>query len=128
MERLKVDIVVLGTGGAGMAAAISVAEGGARIVQFEKWPFPGGASNTPVVVSYVNKEQAFRDKAFKIHMEMTNWTANADLVRAWIDTSGELAEWLPGIGVRCTPLPFQMTLEKMGRPSEFGGFPAKFNS
>jgi fumarate reductase flavoprotein subunit len=52
LEHAKVDVAVLGTGGAGMAAAITAAEGGARVIVLEKWPFPGGASNTPVDFGY----------------------------------------------------------------------------
>jgi len=41
IEHIKVDVAVLGTGGAGMAAAITAAEGGAKVVVLEKRPFPG---------------------------------------------------------------------------------------
>ena len=127
MEYIKTDVVVLGTGGAGMAAALTAAEGGASVVVLEKRPFPGGASNTPVGFGAVRKDQAFRDKAFKIHMKMTHWTANADLVRAWIDKSGETPEWLAGEGVEFNPAPSKLTLENMGQPSEMGGFPSGYN-
>ena len=48
VEHIQADVVVLGTGGAGMAAAVTAAEAGAKVVILEKRPFPGGASNTPV--------------------------------------------------------------------------------
>jgi succinate dehydrogenase/fumarate reductase flavoprotein subunit len=81
-----------------MAAAITAAEEGARVVVLEKRPFPGGASNTPVGFGFVKKDRASRDKAFESHMEGTLWTANADLVRAFVNTSGEIPEWLTGMG------------------------------
>jgi fumarate reductase flavoprotein subunit len=127
MDTLKADVVVLGTGGAGMAAAITAAEGGLKVVVLEKRPFPGGASNTPVGFSYVRNDQAFRDKAFKVHMDMTRWTGNADLVRAWINTSGELPEWVAGMGVETMGGRPPMTLERMGDPKEVNGFPAGYN-
>lgn len=99
MEYIKADVVVLGTGGAGMAAVITAAEGGARVVVLEKRPFPGGASNTPVGFGYVKKDRVSQDKAFNVHMDGTLWTANADLVRALVDTSGEIPEWLERMGV-----------------------------
>ena len=127
MERMITNVVVLGTGGAGMAAAITAAEGGARVAVLEKRPFPGGASNTPVGFGYVRKDQAFRDKAFEVHMDMTRWAGNADLVRAWINMSSELPEWMEKMGVPLTiPTP-HLPLEKMGQPSDFGGFPAGYN-
>lgn len=128
MEHLKSDLVVIGTGGAGMAAAITAAERGVKVVQFEKRAFPGGASNTPVAFRYVKKEQAFRDKAFKVHMTMTRWTANADLVRAWINMSGELPEWMAKIDVDFTLVPSNVTLENMGQEEgPHGGFPSGYN-
>jgi fumarate reductase flavoprotein subunit len=81
-----------------MASAITAAESGARVVILEKRPFPGGASNTPVGFSFVKNDQATRDKAFKVHMDGTLWTANADLVRAFVNTSGEVPEWLVKMG------------------------------
>jgi fumarate reductase flavoprotein subunit len=100
MEHIKADVVVLGTGGAGMASAITAAEGGAKVVLLEKRPFPGGASNTPVGFGFVKMDRESQDKAFKIHMEGTLWTANADLVRAFCDASGEIPAWLTAMGVQ----------------------------
>ena len=81
-----------------MAAAITAAEEGARVVVLEKRLFPGGASNTPVGFGFIKKDRASRDKAFETHMEGTLWTANADLVRAFDNTSGEIPDWLTGMG------------------------------
>ena len=47
MAGLKVDIAVIGTGAAGMTAALSAAEGGANVILLEKRPAPGGTSNLP---------------------------------------------------------------------------------
>ena len=127
METIKADVVVLGSGGAGMAAAITAAEGGAKVVVLEKRPFPGGASNTPVGFGWVKYDQAFQDKAFKVHMDMTRWTGNADLVWAWVHTSGELPEWMSGMGVKCLSPRAPITLEEMGRPAVTGGFPPGYH-
>ena len=123
MERLKADIVVLGAGGAGMAAAITAAEGGAKVVVLEKRPFPGGTSNTPAVLGVVRSDQAYRDKAFKVHMEMTNWTGNADLVQAWINKSGGLVDWLKEMGVNFAD-GVMLPLEDMGTHGQYtAGWP-----
>jgi fumarate reductase flavoprotein subunit len=121
MEHLRADVVVIGTGGAGMAAALTAAEGGARVVLFEKRPFSGGASNTIAVLGVVRNDQAMRDKAFQIHMDMTRWTGNPGLVRAWINKTGELVEWLTKLGVEFLGQPILTSLENMGTTRGFGG-------
>lgn len=124
MERIDADICVLGTGGAGMAAAIRAAEGGATVVMFEKRPFPGGTSNTPMCVAVTKKDQAYRDKAFQVHMEMTQQAGNGPLVRAWLNKSGELPEWLEKQGYPLGDVFSSATLETMGRSRGYGvGFP-----
>lgn len=61
-------------------------------------------------------------------MDMTNWTGNTDLVRAWINMSGELPEWLTDLGVEHTLMPTNLTLETMGRKiGAQGGFPKGYN-
>jgi len=64
VEYIKSDLAVLGTGGAGMASAITAAEGGAKVVILEKRPFPGGTSNTPVGFVFVKSAWKSQDKAF----------------------------------------------------------------
>ena len=41
----KVDAVIAGAGGAGMDAALTLAEAGARLVVFEKMSYAGGSTN-----------------------------------------------------------------------------------
>jgi fumarate reductase flavoprotein subunit len=102
IEHIQVDIAVVGTGGAGMAAAITAAEGGAKVILLEKRPFPGGTSNTPVGFQFVKADRQSRDTAFKVHMDGTLWTANADLVRAYSEISGEIPDWLTKLGVQAS--------------------------
>jgi len=42
---VNADIAVVGAGSAGLAAAVTAAEGGAKVVILEKMPFAGGSSN-----------------------------------------------------------------------------------
>ena len=123
MENLKADVAVIGTGAAGMSAAIRAAEGGAKVVIFEKRAFPGGASNAPLVLGYIKKDPAYQDKAFKVHMEMIQQAGNAPLVRAWINKSGEIPEWLEKLGYKLLPPMGSATLEDMGHPQVRFGFP-----
>ena len=124
MEKLTVDIAVLGTGGAGMTAAIRAAEGGAKVVILEKRPCPGGTSNTPMCVAVTKKDQEYRDKAFEVHMAMTQQAGNGPLVRAWLNKSGEIPEFLERQGYKLGDKFASATLETMGKVRGYGvGFP-----
>jgi fumarate reductase flavoprotein subunit len=106
MERLKTDVVVVGSGAAGMAAALTAAEGGARVTVFEKHRTTGGISVYPAETFAVDSRLQRRhgvplttDQAFKIFMEATQWKPDARLVRAFIEKSAKTIDWLERMGV-----------------------------
>src|SRR5512136_335436 len=100
------DVVVAGAGGAGLAAALSVAEGGAKVIVFEKMPFAGGSflfvEGTFAVESEMQRKRNIKvtqDEAFKGMMEYSHWKANPALVRAFVDKSAGTIDWLEKEGV-----------------------------
>ncbi len=102
----RVDAVVVGSGAAGMAAALTLAEGGAKVAVFEKQRSLGGTSNffqgTFAVESVLQRERYVdytRDQAFKNTMDYSHWRANPRLVRAIVDESGPTISWLMAAGV-----------------------------
>jgi fumarate reductase flavoprotein subunit len=102
----QTDVLVVGSGVAGLAAAVSAAERGAAVMVCEKQRALGGTSNffqgTFAVESELQRA-AFvrytRDEAFKNIMEYSHWRADARLVRAIVDRSAETIAWLQGYGV-----------------------------
>jgi len=105
-EKLEADIVVLGAGGAGLAAAVTAAGKGAKVIVVEKRPVPGVATlfagGTFAIESPVQKRlnvQESKDDIFKIIMQHSHWTLNAQIVRAWIDKSGDTIDWLEKKGL-----------------------------
>ena len=111
MKRVNeyADIVVIGSGGCGLAAAVTAAEGNAKVIVFEKQRAPGGTSNffegTFAVESAMQRENYItysRDQAFKRMMEYSHWRANARMVRAFVDESAPTIAWLQGLGVEFT--------------------------
>ena len=100
------DVVVVGSGAAGMAAALTAAEGGARVILCEKLRHQGGTSNFAEGLCAVESRMQHqhyvgltRDEAFKMSMEYSHWRANPRLVRAIIDLSSDTIEWLQKYGV-----------------------------
>jgi fumarate reductase flavoprotein subunit len=102
----ETDVVVIGSGAAGLAAALTAAEGGARVIVFEKERSPGGTANffegTFAVESAMQRERYItysKDEAFKNLMEFSHWIANPRLVRAIVNESGATIGWLQQQGV-----------------------------
>jgi fumarate reductase flavoprotein subunit len=84
----EVDVAVIGSGFTGLAAAITLAEGGAKVVVFEKQRSLGGTSNfihgTFGVESDMQRERFItftRDDAFKSIMDYSHCSESA-VVRA----------------------------------------------
>jgi fumarate reductase flavoprotein subunit len=107
VKNLKTDVVVIGTGGSGSAAALASAQGGARVIMFEEKRFYGGISNMGMEIFAVesklqhrNNIPFTRDDAFRLFMERTRWRADARLVRAFIDKTANTIEWLQQLGVK----------------------------
>jgi fumarate reductase flavoprotein subunit len=103
---IETDVVVIGAGASGLAAALTAAEGGARVILFEKQRSMGGSSNFFEGVFAVESDMQqhnyitySRNQAFKNLMEYSHWRANARLVRAFVNESAETIAWLQKQGV-----------------------------
>ena len=103
---MKADLVVIGSGVTGLSAALTAAQGGAKVVVLEKQRSLGGTSNffegTFAVESEMQRERYItytRDEAFKAIMEYSHWRADPRLVRAIVDESGNTIGWLQAQGV-----------------------------
>jgi fumarate reductase flavoprotein subunit len=106
-EILTVNLAIVGSGACGLAAALTAAECGAKVVVLEKQFHFGGSSNFAEgmfgVESDLQRREYVgitRDEAFRIIMEYSHWRANPRLVRAVVDESAETIGWLQRQGVK----------------------------
>ncbi|HVN97387.1 MAG TPA: FAD-dependent oxidoreductase [Syntrophorhabdaceae bacterium] len=109
-NKEQTDVIVIGSGVTGMAAAVTAAEGGAKVIVFEKQQSLGGTSNFFSGLFAVETERQrinyitySRDEAFKNIMEYSHWRANARLVRAVVNESAETVAWFMHYGVEFRP-------------------------
>jgi fumarate reductase flavoprotein subunit len=105
-EILNTDIVIVGAGAAGLAAALAAAEGGAKVVLLEKAGHTGGSGNLAsgmfAVESELQRQRYIaysRDQAFTAMMDYSHWRANPRLVRTFVDESSSTIAWLQKLGV-----------------------------
>ena len=118
----ETDVVVIGSGAAGMTAAVAAAEGGARVLVFEKQRSLGGTTNflhgTFAAESDMQRERFIdfsRDEAFGLIMDYSHWRADPRLVRAIVDESGPTIRWLQDRGVVFT----DATINMLGSPRTY---------
>ncbi len=105
------EVLVIGSGGAGLAAAVSAAEGGAKTMVMEKLNFVGG--NTLLCSGYYNcvdpgrqKKQGI-DDSVELHVKQTlnagDNRAVPELVEVLCGKGLETLEWLEGMGMKFSP-------------------------
>lgn len=107
MRTIEADVIIVGGGASGLAAAISAAEKGAAVAIFEKMNTTGGCGNMasgPLgVESTLQKKHIIsltKEEAVQKFMNYTHWRCDERLVREYIYRSGKTIDWLQSLGVR----------------------------
>ena len=110
------DVIVIGAGGAGMAAAVKAADEGAKVVVLERLAFPGG--NTQLAQGQINAadpvrqpKQGIKDSP-ELHAKQTleagDFRGNPERVRVLCENAYDAITWLEGLGMKFKPEVFQM--------------------
>lgn len=106
-ETTDCDVVIIGSGAAGMCAAVEAAQCGASVIVLEKAGFLGGNTNFAEGVfgagSSIQKEMGIEvdTKALlQRELEFQNYKINRLLMEDMIRSSGENVEWLISLGVQ----------------------------
>ncbi len=101
------DVIVVGAGGAGLAAAIEATKAGASCMLLEADTKLGGATALSGGVFYAANTSIQRaagitddtaDKMFEYIMALNHWKLKPDIMRYICDHSGPTLEWLIGLG------------------------------
>ena len=113
-ETMTTDVVVVGAGASGTAAALAAAEQGVKVVVLEKAAFVGGAgriaSGLFAVESSLQKEkfkndpkllgQLTKDALYTQLMDYNHYLSNAQITRRVVDMSGDTVDWLEKHGAK----------------------------
>lgn len=104
----ETDVVVIGAGGAGLAAAVSAHQNGAKVIVLEKMPKVGG--NTIISGAAYNAVDPKRQKAQGIedsiekHFQQTyeggDKLGKPELIRILVENAYPALEWLESMGMK----------------------------
>ncbi|MFI1462101.1 FAD-dependent oxidoreductase [Nocardia carnea] len=101
------DVIVIGGGGAGLAAAVSAAEDGASVLLFESERELGGSTQLSAglfTAAGTSVQRALGiedspDKFFQHYMDLNQWVLRPGLIHAFCENAGPTLEWLIGLGL-----------------------------
>jgi fumarate reductase flavoprotein subunit len=100
-ETCTTDVVVVGAGTSGKAAALSAAEAGAAVIQIDKHvTYRWGGGMIGAIDSRLQKKFGVEIDKDEVCLELMRWGGNKPdqrLYRVWADRSGEIMDWLMDI-------------------------------
>ena len=106
------DVLVIGSGAAGLSAAISAADSGATVLICESEQVVGGSSRLSgghfyaAGTSVQEKAGTYDDTPddmYEHYMTLNQWMVDPRVVRKYCDLSGPTFEWLRNLGVEFLP-------------------------
>ncbi|OGO20465.1 MAG: hypothetical protein A2144_00825 [Chloroflexi bacterium RBG_16_50_9] len=101
-QEIESDVVVVGYGGAGAAAAITAHDDGATVVLLEKMRAPGGNTRLSEI-SFFTPPQDMAQEAIE-HIESLCFGATErEVIQAYVEESLTNKAWLEGLGGKVEP-------------------------
>ena len=93
-ETLSCDVLVMGSGVAGLSSAISAASNGADVLVIEKQDIPGGSSVTSAGIVYAPVDEDDIPTMVSYYMDRANGNANEELLQFFADNALDTIDWL----------------------------------
>ena len=122
------DVIIVGSGGAGLSAAIQAKEAGLNPVILEKMPTAGGnttkssAGMNASQTKFQEKEgiQDSNDKFYEESLKGGKGTNNPELLRYLVDNSASAIDWLDSMGITLSNLTTTggMSQKRTHRPAD----------
>lgn len=105
-ETMDTEVVIVGCGGSGMAAALAAAEKGAKVVVVEQTASYGGTAlmgteGLFAVASEQQKKAGYdmtADEMFEYFMNYNHYNSYGPLTRAWLDMTASTVDWIAQYG------------------------------
>ena len=103
------DVIVVGSGAAGLAAAVAAADAGASVLVVESEKRVGGSSRLSGGHFYAAGTSVQKaagvvgdtaDAMFEHYMTLAQWLVDPAVVRRYCDLSASTLEWVMGLGVK----------------------------
>ena len=123
-EAIIADVVVVGSGIAGLTAAVSAAEAGARTVLLEKSPtFNNRGLHNAAIASRLQKKAGIivdRDQIIYTIMEFAAYRSNQRLVKLWAENCDKVIDWLTDMAEAAK---IEVILDPTTKPWYFPNYP-----
>lgn len=106
MDEIASDVLIIGSGIAGLTASVRAAEAGARVVLVDKSEKPLGDGNSLMASGSLGagSKSPNAPAAELYRCAMAEGVAHPDLAMGWSKTCGRAVEWLGNIGVALTEI------------------------
>lgn len=120
-QELEADVIVVGAGVAGVAAARTLAEGGAKVIVFERCSEPQTRSGEYAVIgsqimadNWGRSNLGIKNEVLDELMRQSGCRSNMNLLRDWADNVGEAFDWYCGAVEDLTLLPTSTSIPPEG--------------
>lgn len=131
--QVDYDVIVIGSGAAGLAAAVAAGDAGARVLVVEADTQVGGSSRLSgghfyaagtSIQEAAGEHGDSAEAMFEHYMTLNQWLVEPAVVRAYCERSAPTLEWLHGLGVEFPVAQLYASgvgSTRRGHPPEGGG-------